>query len=384
MPGRDRSLRPADALIVRPIDYTKLRMLRFRTALADFLRRWGIYCLIVVVLFSAGSNAPVTIAAALAGSFVWPLRQAAAHGLAIVPATLAYAAVGTLPVMLTRPLWWPRQWAVAEHALPLAADVIRRSDRLFALLTMAPWQAVLLVGGIAVWIDDGTIGDTGSRWLALGGWAMSVVGSLQLSVLWMQAVRRMAIGSRSASVVTLRTRTRRRAIRRLGTRRALILLPMTRGHANRSALSSLIGPLATIVFTVGPVWTGLSIAWSFAGVALAVLVATSVSRTSTIRELRPLWQDNRHLPVERRTCERARLAVTLLPAIVCALACITVAVADATPLRPQVCALYGIIVVAGCGLEATTPATLSSADHAARWVLMLVAAIAFASEMPSS
>ncbi len=249
MPTRDSSrpiaapiVRPVVRPLVRPLDYTAMRMLTFRTALTDFLRRWGVYFAIVVLLFSAGSNAPVTIAAALAGTLVWPLRIAAAHGAALIPTTLAYAALGTLPVMLTRPLWWPRRWASAEHALPLAGDVIRRSDRLFALLMMTPWQAVLLIGGIGAWLNDDAGHAAADRWCALGGWAVSM------------------------------------------------------------------------------------------------LVAG-------------------------------------------AFACFVVAALTASPVRPQVGVLYGMVVGAGCVLEAFTPPAMSPSDHAARWSLMLVAAIAFASEI---
>ena len=361
-----------------------MRMLRFRTALTDFLRRWGVYFAIVVLLFSAGSNAPVTIAAALAGTLVWPLRLAAAHGAALIPTTLAYAALGTLPVMLTRPLWWPRRWASAEHALPLAGDVIRRSDRLFALLMMTPWQAVLLIGGIGAWLNDDAGHAAADRWWALGGWTVSMLGSLQLSLLWMRAVRRMAATGHAGPVVIARRRVRggpRHTTRRLGACRTLILLPMLRRRAQRSALALVAGSLATIACTVVPHWAGLSLAWAFGFAAVAVMCATSVLRTSTVRELRPLWQDNRYLPLNARTCERARLVVTLLPLVAGAFACFVVAALTASPVRPQVGVLYGMVVGAGCVLEAFTPPAMSPSDHAARWSLMLVAAIAFASEI---
>ncbi len=361
-----------------------MRMLCLRAALTDFLRRWGIYLTIVVVLFSAGSNAPVRIALALAGLLVWPLRFAAAHGLVLVPMTLAYAVVGTLPVVLTRPLWWPRQWAAAEHALPLAVDAIRRSDRLFAVLTMVPWQALLLIGGIGAWLAEAGADAGAERWWAFAGWAASAAGSLQISLLWMRVVRRRAVATGTTPARTLRHRgpaRPRTPIRPLDARRALVLVPVTRGIARRSLLALTAGSSAAVAGAVAPQAVGLAIGWTFAFAALAVLCATSVLRTGTLLELRPLWQDQPHLPLDAQACERARLTVTLLPLIAGGVACLVVATIGATPLRPQVCALYGVVVVAGCVFEALTPPTMSPSDHAARWMLTLVAALAFASEI---
>ena len=52
-------------------------MLRFRRALLDFFRRWGLYLVIAAAVFGAGSNAPLTVVAGAASLLLWPLRAAA-------------------------------------------------------------------------------------------------------------------------------------------------------------------------------------------------------------------------------------------------------------------------------------------------------------------
>lgn len=51
-----------------------MRLLRFRRALRDFFRRWGLSLLVAAAVFGAGSDAPL-IAAAAASLLQLPLRS---------------------------------------------------------------------------------------------------------------------------------------------------------------------------------------------------------------------------------------------------------------------------------------------------------------------
>jgi hypothetical protein len=388
---------------VRVIDYHASRVLRFRAALASFFRRWGLYVAIGVIVFSAGTNAPLVIAVGLASSLMWPMRLAAAHGPVIVPAIVGYAVVGALPVISTRPLWWPRGWAEAERALPITPAEIRRSDRIFALLLMAPWQGVLAIGALGVSFDRGSSQGDPDRWVALAAWAISIVASLWLAASWMRFVRDAANPS-SGSAIGLGRRTAKTAsrsrggpfgsgpIRKLDVRVALVLLPLWRGHAKRTAAALALGLVATLASATCAGWSALSIEWACALTAVAASCATSLLRVATARELQPLWLTTRQLPLAVRTCEAARLVVMLTPMFVGMPACLAAtahrsahASADASVLlRPQVVMLYATTLVAGCVIEAITPRATQPQDHAARWLLMLIAAVAFASEISAS
>ncbi len=363
-----------------------MRMLRLRAALTAFVRRWGAYLATAVVVFSAGSNAPVAIGAALVGALVWPLREAAGHGVAIVPVALAYAVVGAGPVVLSRPLWWPRAWAAAERALPLLPAAIRRSDLRFAARITSVWQGLLAAGAAGLAVGDGTPAAAVVRVVAVGGWLLSLAGSLALSVAWMRWVRRAphvtagrkAVG-RNAVVRARERRDRQRTFVATGTVRALVVAPMMRRRAPRSATALLAGVATVTVAATASAWSATSLPWSLAAVATIALVATGVLRAATLRELQPLWRAHRALPLAEARCERARLATVLAPMIVGLASAIVTALAVGAD-RPKALAAFVASVVVGCVIEARTSPAMPSQDRAARWVLLLATALACASE----
>ena len=366
------------------VDYDGMRMRRFATALVDFFRRWGAYCAVVIVVFSAGSNAPLTIALAAAAGLVGPLRIAAEHGWAIVPATAAYALAGALPVVCTRQLWWPRHWAEAERALPLAAATLRRSDRRFAVLVMLPWQGALAAGVLGGLVGAGSPIDRGA--VTLAAWFVSACGSLHLASLWMRSVRR-AAGSHPDRGLRRPAIDRPRGVpawRVLGATRALLILPLVRGRATRSAAALVLGTFATSACATGPLWPPVPTGWSLALLALTALIVTSWLRACTTRELQPLWQENRQLPLSPRKCELGRTAIVLIPVVVGVLICIACATGAARLVRPNVLAAFAVVLAGACAVEATTTATLEPTHHAARWVLLLAVVVAFGSEVAPS
>ena len=385
--------------VVLPLDYHAMRLLLLRRALFDLLRRWSLYLAILVLLFSAGSNAPLRIAVAMASVLVWPLRHASAEGWTVVPATIVYALVGTLPVLSTRPLWWPRRWAAAERALPIPYALIHRSDRFFALLLMAPWQALLMLGAIGIWADGAASPHTASaldtRWsdaIALLGWAVSATGSLYLSLLWMRAARNMrGSGARRGSTTTsqasrpIRSRRSARdpsiAIPRLGFRSALVALPLLRGRAKRSG-SALAASVTIVIAATGAAWwAGIDLSWLLAANALVSVCSTSILRVATRRECVPLWQASPSLPLDNAACERTRLLVVVTPTIVALFACFVCAATAPFGIRAPVLVAYGLVVAAGALAEALTPLALHAHHHATRWLFGLVVAMACASEI---
>ena len=356
-----------------------MRMLCFRRALLDFSRRWGLYLVIAAAIFGAGSNAPLTVVAGAASLLLWPLRAAADRDWLIVPATLAYAVVGTLPVVLTRPLWWPRRWVDAERALPLSPDTVRRSDRLFGALVMLPWQALLLAGWIGIALH-GHAHDGLHRWLAFGGWVAAAAGSLWLSLHWMRFVRRPA--SRGVDFAKTRRRNSRHATstRALGTRRALVVLPLWRGRARASAGLLIVGSIASVGCATLASWTNLSIGWTLALLAVVALATTSLLRSRTTRELRPLWHEARQLPLDFRACDRAQRLLVLTPSLGGIVACV-LAASGSPSARPTVLAFYACALAVGCGIESRTTENMDATHHAARWILLLAVAVALGSEV---
>ena len=354
-------------------------MLRFRRALADLVRRWGTYVAVALLLFSAGSNAPLTIASATASALLWPLRDGAMHGWWIVPVTLGYAFVGWLPVVTTRPLWWPSGWGASERALPLDPASIRRSDRRFAVILMSPWQALLLFGGVGAWWHE----PGGRSWTAvLAAGAIAAALSLQASLWWMRVARSDRATARP-SRAGRRGRRRTTSIAPVGAVRALVAWPLARGRAVRSATALVVGTLATATCAVTLLACSVSLPWAAAALVLASLGATGASRAATRRELLPLWRDRPSLPLDRRRCERARHLLVLGPTAIGLAAFFAVAVTRVA-CRPTVLAAYCAVVAVGCAIEATTRETMNATDRAARWILFASLGIAFGSELVPS
>lgn len=374
--------------MIEPIDYHAMRMLRFRAALVDFLRRWGAYLGIALLVFSAGSNAPLTIASATTSALLWPMRDAALHGWAIVPMTLAYGVVGALPVLLTRPLWWPARWAQSERALPLDAVAIRRSDRRFAVVLMAPWHTLLLLGGAGAWWHE-PAARTLSTWsVVLVAASIAALLSLTASLWWMRFARRSATASwRIVAAWTVRSRVRRgwdRTVDVVGPGRALVLLPLVRRRAPRSAVATIGGAVATMFIGLALPSRGVSIGWTAALLALLSIAATSAARAATVRELQPLWRDHRALPLNRRVLDAMRTGVVLVPMAVAVAAFVAAACAGPAPIRDAVLAGYAATLAVGCAIEATTHPAMTSSNHAARWILLLAITIAVGSEITPS
>jgi hypothetical protein len=359
------------------IDYTAMRMLCFRRALFDFFRRWSLYLLIAAVVFGAGSNAPLAVVAGAASLLLWPLHVAAERGWPIIPMTIAYALVGTLPVVLTRPLWWPRHWASAERALPIAPGTIHRSDRLFCALVMAPWQALLAAGAIGI----ASHGD--ARRLMIG-WAAATIGSVLLSLRWMRAVRADAGTPKITRAQASRRRAIAASIRPLGSRRALVLLPLLRGRANASAALFVTSMIATTFSASLTAWTPVAAGWSLALLAVTALAATSLLRSRTQHELQPLWQEQRQLPLDAAVCERRRRLLVMAPMSAGLVVGVVVLATSALPLRPQVLVCYALALALGCGVEERNTPVMQPTDHAVRWLLSLFIAIAFGSEVVPS
>ena len=344
-------------------------MLRCKAVVSDFLRRWGIYLVAGAAIFGVGSNAPVGAMMGLAGVLVLPLAYAAHQGLWLVPMTVLYALLGLVPVALTRPLWWPRHWAAAERALPLAAGVVRRSDRALALWVMLPWQGVLLLGVAAVWWHEVPSREAHRGWMVVA-WALSALGSLALSAMWMQVVRRFA-SMRSVTRPALRHDTAASSVVStipvMTWVRALVLLPLWRGPARRSARTLAVGVLLAACCGLGALGWGRALGWPLAALALVALSATSMLRARVGEELEPIWRAATHLPLQPRDWVRVRRVLVSLPALSGLVLAVPGAL-RAPGLRWPVLLIYLLVLGVGCVWDAVCAESERPSSRAARWL----------------
>lgn len=370
------------------LSYHAMRLRWCRLALLDFLRRWGVYVAVAVLVVGAGTVSAVQIVLAAASWVVLPLFWAAAHGAWLVPALTAQALLGLGAVWALRPLLWPTAWAESERALPLPAAVTRSSDRRVVALALLPLFILEAIGAAVLIAHD-------PPWLhpvrGRAGVALAVaaLASLALGVQRLQALRRAprARAARPAEARDVATYARRStstatalpsARPTLHWTRALLWLPLQRGAAPRSAH----GLLLAIVALAAPAplviaWPALA-SWLLAAWALLALTAAARIDRLTRDELLPQFDACASLPLARRALDRARVALVLapLPPLLALLA----AALPSAGLRPGVLAAYALACLACAAVEVTLPPADPSAQSG-RWMFMLVVCVCLASEV---
>ena len=355
------------------LDYHAQRLRWCRAALRDFLRRWAAYVCVALLVF--GVAAP--------GSLFLPLVRASDQGWWLLPMTALYGVLGMLPVVLTRPLWWPPQWADAERALPLAAHTLVASDRRVALWVMLPWQGMLVVG-ILLWLQQGGAAAPGMRG-SCAAWAVSALVAWAGSVLWMQAVRARA-GQRRGPAIDEAKRVggvfSGPSIRPLTWTSALIVLPLLREPAQRTARALAVGVLSNIAGSIGVAVAGTAMGWALGALAAAALIATSLLRVRFDQELTPLYFASANLPIPPRRWYAARLLLLTLPVLVGLVCLAVVLLTHAAPsLRWPVLAAYAVVLALSCAWEATPTVPGQPFNHAPRWLLTLVLTVCIGSEV---
>lgn len=319
-----------------------------------------------------------------------PLFYASRHIEWLLPALLGYALAGSLPVLLTRPLWWSRRWAAVEQALPLPVATIHRSDRALALWLMLPWHALLVLGSTGLWWTASPALQASANW-ALGGLILAALCSLRLSLASMQGVRRRTRGralltavepiqSRPPSSLKAPSVTGPALVQPSSWASASIVLAMRHGNARGTARILAASSVATISCGLGTLSSSIDIGVPLAFLAILSLTATGYLRARSEQDLLPLQLASLNLPVAQGRWVRARRLLPLMPVTVGMLSALPGTLA--TPgLRPLAPLFYVLVLGLGCAWEAARAEKPS--HRTGRWLLTLALALAISSEMTS-
>jgi hypothetical protein len=162
----------------------------------------------------------------------------------------------------------------------------------------------------------------------------------------------------------------------------LVLWPLQRGQAPRSARHAGITlALGGLIVGAAVGWPGWAPAW-LALVALATLVAVSRARVLAALELRPLLAACAPLPLSSRAWGWRLDAASAAPALL-VVAAMAACVLGAVPgARGAVLAAWVGWLVLAAALELRVPVADASVQ-AARWLFLLVVAVALGSEVPA-
>lgn len=430
-PLRTRRLPPAHPLppaaparSAPRLTYHQQRQLRCRRAVLVWLRRWGAYLGMAGVLLAAGSNSPLAVLVAALGALAAPLLHVVqgvqlADGTGLAPlllCLLAYTAAGCLPPALTRPLWWPPRWALAECALPLSSAQLRASDRRLLAWVLLPLPLLAAAGALAMGLAHPPLWRQGLA-TALGLLVLCALASaccVDSAVAQLRARQRRGPGYRrevsaagafgaviAGSAGSTGSADGARAAGRagrtpslwhdhLGPRpvvawpalpawRVLLWWPLLRGRARRTVQGLLLGGLASPALAAGPLATAPADAgWWLAALSAVALASTAWLRSRSRDELAPLWQALPALPLPVVRLDRLRRGLCLLPA--------TAGLLLAGPVllhlgaRPALLLAWTATLALACWREAHPPPPAAD-QHAVRWLFSLVLAVVLGTEV---
>jgi hypothetical protein len=364
------------------LSYAYMRLRWCRAALADLLRRWAVYVVVGIVVLGGAANGALTAMAALAAWSVFPLLRATTQSLGILSATaLLHSLAGALVIWGLRPVLWPRAWSDAEAALPIQPRDLIRSDIVVTGFALTPLLCTYAAGAL-VWRAQSPPWLQG-EWLA--GWAALAL-SAGLSLLWgVLIIRRLR--HRPRSLARPSTRGSTAEVRRLSVHAALIVTPLLRGPAGRSASVLVLGT-AVLLGIEGALWRWPALAaWWLAAFAASSLIASTRLNALLTDELAPLHQHAFCLPVALTSLLRARRAVALLPQVIAQLGLMLVLATIGHGLRTAVFTAYMLTLFTGslAQVVATTRVeghhTTDPAHRVSYWLFTLVLGVVLATEV---
>ena len=376
---------PHDLRPRSPWPYARVHASACVAVLRRWLGRWAVFAAVAALVASAGAGLDTALStvAALAAWAALPLAcGAAAGGAWALLGVLGTAAVGVALLAALRHALWPAAWREAERALPLAPRQTRRSDLLVVSMAAAPWAA-LQGSGLAVWLLQRPSWLRGHEAAVLGAGLLALVLMLAGGLALQQARRRGGLGWRRQGALRGRAAPAvspppvRQAA---GPARVLLGWPLLRGVAPRSAwhagltLAAAVGVAAAAVWR--PAWAGVWLALQ----ALVVQVGVSRARGLAALELLPLGQACAALPLAAWRWRAGIDGLCAAPALLGAAWVGAVVMAGAPAPRPPVLLAWWAWLVLSALLDLRVP-TADASVQAARWLFLLVVAVALGSEV---
>ena len=354
-------------------------------SLLDLIRRWAVYLVIGAVALVGGGMFTGPALVGLVALSVAPLVDAVEHssGYMLLVCVL-HSQAGTAIVFALRPVLWPSSWAEAERTQPVAWTDHLRSDAIVVVLVLVPLFVLYLAGALA-WVLKVWATNANSLMGALALLSASALLSVVQGVAVLQAWRR------AGTHYSLRAIRRPKRIPALaggstitvlsGLPGALFLLPLVRGPALRSGRFLASSSIVLALVAVNCAGANGSMGWWLAGLCAASLVTATRLRVLVGEELQPLHAHCAVLPLKHASLVLGRRLLTILPvSLGQALLVAMWFVSPVQGMRPTVAAAYVFVTWVGSAMQAWAPPARPALEIS-RWVLVLVLAVALASEV---
>jgi hypothetical protein len=367
------------------LSYLRVRLLWSGQALRAWLKRWGLYALVLAAAFGGGVAGGAGAVGALAAWTVLPLCRAVAPGpwsAWALPALAAQALVGVALLRAMRPLLWLAPWRLAERALPLARARRWQADLLLLALASLPWWALQGLGA-AVLFGHGPAWLRPARGAAAAALLLAQGLALAVAAWQLQRARRVpGLAGRARRAVPPGPARRSPALS-VGWRLALLWWPLWRGPAQAlgrwlgggalvmSACLLLPGPGGQLASEALALWTVIALAWLARAQALSQLgLAPGLAAAAA------------SLPLRRQTLDRGRRVLLLAPLWASGLGLAGVVAWQWSPGqgRPWVLAAWclGVAGMSGALSRSGRPEPMAAA---VRWLLGVVILLALAMEV---
>ncbi len=373
---------PTDSANAR-LSYARMRLLWCRGALVDLLRRWAAYLVVGVMVLGSSGNGALAAMSGLAAWSVFPLFRATTQSLALLAAmAVVHSCAGAVVVWGLRPLLWPRQWVEAESALPIDPRDRLRSDIAVTGFALAPLLCAYAAGAL-VWRAQSP------PWMH-GEWGAAVaalVVSTGLSLLWGVLIVR-NLRHRPPSLSRARAATPSAHAARMSVLGALVVAPLLRGPARRSARMLMLGTAVLLGANAALwCWPARAAWWLAAFAALSLIVSTRLN-VLVSDELAPLHQHAASLPISLQALLRARRLLALLPQFVGQAAlCLLVNASGQGGMRPLVFIADMLALLAGSGAQVVFTTQVDGhratdpAHRVSYWLFTLVLGVVLATEV---
>ncbi|MDY0744701.1 hypothetical protein SNE35_09290 [Paucibacter sp. R3-3] len=347
---------------------TRMRLAWSAGALLAVARHWAGFLLVGASVLGIGYFVAAIGWPSLPALWASTLPPAEGLGLLVLHSLPAIALAWGLREALL-----PAHWLAAERALPLRTGQRVTADLAVAALAQSP-LFVLYALSLLSWrhADPDWLRSHWAKGLTfvLASVALSLGGAVAL-LAWRRRQPRLRIAAERQAG----------GLQRIGTWRALILLPLWRGPAQPALTTLLLTTtgLLLCLLGAGAIWPEEP-RWCLAGYAALAMAGCTRTHALARRGLEPLLAAAAPLPIRGGFGPLALRLLGLSPALLAWPALALLLVLGPWSLAPLAAPLFMLAAVLAPALQLWSPATQPE-PRAALWMLSLVLSVALATEI---
>lgn len=368
-------------------NYSQIRLAWLKTSLKNFVRRWAIYVAIGLAVLGGGFIGMVALAAwSVTPIFYAPLQSM----LICILISLGYGVLGGIVVFGLSPLLLPRKWIEIERCLPIEASDRLRSDLTVVCLGLTPLLAIYFLGTV-IWLVKFPF------WLQ-EIWVKSIsvlLASIGISFFLGHEILKFRRGTITFSNFNFSFRIANCLPGYLSDKHAylsysmaLVVLPLIRGTANRSArlfgliLTVLVG--SVVILLLFPKWAS----WTL--VTFAVLSQIMVTRLNVVvkEETAHLVEGCAFVPISPNWIKKALRVLVMLPLLLGIVILMIAIIFGGIPVKLMVLSIFLLFIFLGnlslVVASSNPPSLMLKEDPIANvswWLLTLLISVALATEV---